>query len=311
MRALKIAGLALNGLRCSPLRVTLTTLGVTFATGALVTMIALALGVQRQVETPFLALALLNNIQVKPEESRGDKKPPRLNDEALARMEALPGVSVAYPDSHVKNIKIRYGDKEATAIGLAMPREAALVNMADEILLAGHFFDEGDQPEAILGVAVATGLGFSNPKDAVGKEVTVEADTVTSESGGQFTVGRKVLTVEIVGVYQAPLPMPPGTQLGIFLPVDLMKEIGGMDLKSAVDILKAGGSTAAAGYVSVTVRVRDPAYLDDVEKAIHAMGFHTQTVLSRLQDMRRFFLAIQLLLTVVGCIALGIAALGS
>ena len=53
MRALKIAGLALNGLRRSPLRVTLTTLGVTFATGALVTMIALALGVQRQVETPF------------------------------------------------------------------------------------------------------------------------------------------------------------------------------------------------------------------------------------------------------------------
>ena len=68
MRSLKIAGLALNGLRRSPLRVTLTTLGVTFATGALVTMVALALGVQRQVETPFRALALLNNIQVKPEE---------------------------------------------------------------------------------------------------------------------------------------------------------------------------------------------------------------------------------------------------
>ena len=32
--SLKIAGLALNGLRRSPLRVTLTTLGVTFATGA-------------------------------------------------------------------------------------------------------------------------------------------------------------------------------------------------------------------------------------------------------------------------------------
>ena len=40
------------------------------------------------------------------------------------------------------------------------------------------------------------------------------------------------------------------------------------------------------------------------------MGYHTQTILSKLQDMRRFFLAIQLLLTVVGSIALGIAALG-
>ena len=61
-------------------------------------------------------------------------------------MEKLPGVAVAYPDSHVKGIKIRYRDKEATAIGLAMPREAALVNMADEILVAGRFFDEGNQP---------------------------------------------------------------------------------------------------------------------------------------------------------------------
>ena len=40
------------------------------------------------------------------------------------------------------------------------------------------------------------------------------------------------------------------------------------------------------------------------------MGYHTQAILSRLQDMRRFFLAIQLLLTAVGGIALAIAALG-
>ena len=40
------------------------------------------------------------------------------------------------------------------------------------------------------------------------------------------------------------------------------------------------------------------------------MGYRTRTILSKLQDMRRFFLAIQLLLTAVGGIALAIAALG-
>ncbi len=58
------------------------------------------------------------------------------------------------------------------------------------------------------------------------------------------------------------------------------------------------------------MRVRDPKDLDAVEKRIKAMGFHTKTMLSRLQDMRRFFLAIQVLLSVVGAIALTIAALG-
>jgi len=310
IRALKIAGLAINGLRRSPLRVILTTLGVTFATGALVTMIALALGVQRQVETPFRALSLLNNIQVKPKEPSGIPKPPPLNDEALARLEKLPGVAVAYPDAHVKGIKIRYRNKESTAIGLALPREAALLGVADELLVAGRLFEEGDQPEAILGVQLAESLGFGTPQDALGAKITVEAAGLMPEGSSEFSFRRKLLTVTIVGIYRAPPLMPGSAQQGIFLPVELMKEIPGMYLEAALNQLKAGGNPAAAGYASVTVRVRDPAYLDGVEKEIRAMGYHTQAILSKLQDMRRFFLAIQLLLTVVGSIALSIAALG-
>ncbi len=316
MRALKIALLALNGLRRSPLRVTLTTLGVTFATGALVTMIALALGVQRQVETPFRALALLNNIQVKAEEGKAhDGKSasnvPPLGDKALERLEKLPGVASAYPDAHVKGIKIRYGKKEATAVGLALPAEASLVGVADEFLVAGRLFEEGNsQPEAILGLQVAENLGFKSGAEAIGKQITVEASGLMHDGDSDFSYRRKLLTVTIVGVYRAPALMPASAQQSIFLPVELMKEIPGMYFESAINQLKAGGNPDAAGYASVTVRVRDPADLDGVEKAIQAMGYHTQTILSKLRDMRRFFLAVQLLLTVVGSVALGIAALG-
>jgi putative ABC transport system permease protein len=295
MRALKIVGLALMGLRRSPLRVTLTTLGVTFATGTLVTMIGLALGVQKQMETPFRALGLLNNIQVKREEPDGDKKRPYLRDETIKQLESLPGVTAVYPDSHVKNIKIRNGDKDTTCIGLAMPREAGLVNMADEILVAGTFFDERDLPEAIIGSAPVKTLGFNDPRDAIGKQVTLEAAGDKPNSSGY-----KRLTVTIVGVYTAPPLMPPGAQQGIILPVDLMSQIPGVYLESAL----------AEGYASVTVRAEDPSMLDKVAKEISAMGYHPRTVLSKLQDMRRFFLVIRLLLSVVGGIALSIAALG-
>jgi putative ABC transport system permease protein len=295
MRILKIVGLALLGLKRSPLRVTLTTLGVTFAAGAFVTMIALALGVQKQMETPFRALAILNNLQVKPEERAPGKKPAALNDHALQEFEKLPGVTAAYPDSHVKNISIRYGDKETTAIGLAMPREAGLVNMADEILVAGTFFDESNEPQVILGVQPAKSLGFNNPNDAVGKKVKVTAIDGTAEARD-----REALTVTIVGVYSAPPLMPSGAQQGIFLPVELMKEIPGIYLESAL----------SSGYTSVTVRVRDPDNLREVENKIRGMGFQVRSVLSKLQDMRKFFLAIQLLLACVGSVALGIAALG-
>ena len=89
-----------------------------------------------------------------------------------------------------------------------------------------------------------------------------------------------------------------------------MKQLRGMYLESAVNIVESGGDLKAGDYGSATVRVRNPKDLDAVEKQIKAMGYHTRTMLSRLQDMRKFFFAIQLLLTVVGSIALTIAALG-
>jgi len=75
-------------------------------------------------------------------------------------------------------------------------------------------------------------------------------------------------------------------------------------------MLESGGDPKAAGYASATVRVRDPKDLDAVETRIRGMGFHTQAILAKLQDMRRYFFAVQVLLTVVGTIALTIAALG-
>jgi putative ABC transport system permease protein len=310
MRMLEIAGLAVQGLRRSPLRVTLTTLGVTFATGVLVTMVALSLGVQRQVETPFRALALLNNIEVRPEERHGSQRPRRLNDDALAEIEKLPGVATAYPDAHVKNIHLRYNGKETTAIGLALPIEVALLGVSQEILVAGRLFEEGDQHDAIVGIEIVNALGLISPQDALGKQVTVEAAEMTSAGDNQLKVSRKTITVTIVGVYQAPAIMGARAQNGIFLPIELMKQLRGAYMESAWNVVENLGDVKAAGYGGATVRVRDPKDLDAVEKKIRAMGFQTKTILARLHDMQRFFLAVRVLLTVVGTIALTIAALG-
>ena len=117
-------------------------------------------------------------------------------------------MAVAYPDSHVKGIKIRYRDKETTAIGLAMPREAALVGMADEILVAGRLFEEGDQPEAILGMQLAKSLGFSSPQGRHRGRDHRRGRRLMSEAAASSLIDHKVLTVTIVGIYRAPPLMP-------------------------------------------------------------------------------------------------------
>lgn len=310
MRALRIAALALEGLRRNPLRVTLTTLGVTIAASAMVAMIAVAIGIQRQVETPMKALGLLNNIQVRPKDGTAAKDAPPLDDAALARMEKLPGVAAAYPDVHVRGLKIRHGEKEESAIGLAMPREASLFGIAEEILVAGRFFDEGNQPEVIIGAQLLRGLGFSKPQDAIGEKVTLETVGLTPEGGKDFAFERKNFVVTIVGVYEAPAFLPSQARSGVFLPVELMKQIPGIRFESTLEKLKAGILGTSPGYSAATVRVREPSSVGDVEKQIQAMGYQTRSVLSRLEGMRLFFIAIKVLLAVVGTVAMVIAALG-
>ena len=64
MRAWKIAGSALQGLRRTPLRLALTVLGVSIGSGALATMVGFSIGLQRFIETPFQALGLLDKAKI-------------------------------------------------------------------------------------------------------------------------------------------------------------------------------------------------------------------------------------------------------
>jgi putative ABC transport system permease protein len=324
MRSWKIAALALEGLRRRPLRVTLTAAGVAIAGGALVAMVAFALGLQRQMETPFRALALLNNIQVSPKgieplhnhgrnpnsDDRDVRDAPPLDDAALEKIKQLPGVVAAYPDLRVRGIKVRYGDKSATGVALGIPREAALFGIEQDLMVIGHLFDDDGSPQTLLGTDIVQELGFASPEEALGKTVAVEAMGLSPEEGKSFSFARKELQAAVVGVYRAP-PMLPGlARRGVLLPVELMKQIPGSTFEAALNRLKAGASAAAAGYATATVRVEHPSDLDRVEQEIRALGFNARQVLSQLKEMRMFLVFLEVLLAALGTVALIVAALG-
>ena len=133
MRIWRIVCLALGGLRRRPLRVALTCLGVTIASGALVSMVAFALGLQSQAEAPFEKLGLLSNIEVRPGKGSDSDDSSALNDAALERMAAIPRVALAYPDFRANDIKISYGERTRSGIAFGLPREAALFGVMEEI----------------------------------------------------------------------------------------------------------------------------------------------------------------------------------
>lgn len=308
MRTWRIVWLALGGLFRTPLRALLTSLGVTIASGALVSMVGFALGIQANAEAPFEQLGLLNNIEVSRRQGGDSKASPTLDDAALQRMETLPRVALAYPEFRAQNVKISYRDQTETSIALGLPREALRFGPVRELLTAGGPFGLASEPEVILGEPLVEDLGFTSPAEAIGKVLTLNTAGLAQDDESTFKFHRQELPVTVVGVYRSPGRGPRFAGRGIILPVELMKDIPGVDFSSAIEALQAGRETG--GYQRVIVRVEHPSDLAKVEKNIKEMGFKTHSLLEDLEEMRTFFVFLDVLLASVGTVALVVAGLG-
>jgi len=69
--------------------------------------------------------------------------------------------------------------------------------------------------------------------------------------------------------------------------------------------LRGGGKT----YMTLTVRVKDPGKVAQVQDAISKMGFRTFSVLDATKSLRRFFTVLDLFLGIFGSLALAVATL--
>lgn len=235
---------AMAGAARARLRSALTALGVAIGCGALVSMIAFALGLQRQIEAPLKRLGLLNDVHVSPRsdgERRGDRKrdrdpgdageespeegsapaegkgdaiaasnvpPPKhapLDAAAVAALRAIPGVRFAYPDMSLHDVDVAHGEKSARAFALALPREIGSSDQFKEMLAEGRFFSLDDVPEVVIANSLVRDLGFKSPLEALYQKIDVStAGLASSGETGEFKFQRKTLTVTVVGVFEPP-----------------------------------------------------------------------------------------------------------
>lgn len=337
MRAWWIMLLALGGLWRRPLRALLTILGVTIAAGSLFSMVGFALGMQRQAEAPFEKLDLLKNIEIHVRSDRHEMKDPDdpdsppsddeeetdaspnsqgreeellvLDDELLAKIQQMPDVAVAYPQFRLGNLEVRHGDKKQRCMAIGAPREVGLVDFGVELLVAGQFFDLGaGEPQVLLSTTVVEKLGFESPQAAVGQDVTLVASGLARRDDDAFEYRTKEVTATILGVYEPPTPAIGPLARTLLLPVDVMKDIPGVAFGMGGP--HRGSNLPPRGYARAIVRVEHPSDLLRVEKRLKEMGLRTQTAVERLDELRTFFVFLDVLLAAVGTVALVVAALG-
>jgi putative ABC transport system permease protein len=74
------------------------------------------------------------------------------------------------------------------------------------------------------------------------------------------------------------------------------------------DTTQAGSKVPT--YSTVTVRVKDPGKIQQVEDAVRKMGFNTFSMLDATRSLRRFFAILDLFLGIFGSLALAVASIG-
>jgi putative ABC transport system permease protein len=341
MKGYDLFELAVRNLRQSKLRNGLTTIGISVGVASLVAMLSLGVGLQQLATRRLAGSGMFDTVFVMSkqdtrgfdrDEDRKDQHPekaPVLDEAARQQMTHLPNVTEVEPEVRVMG-QIVYGGQTHFGFVTGLPMSARENEAFDN--LQGKFFSRSDADEVILLNDFAKELDPKNPKDLIGKEVTLRygehqslaADADSSgrpqisgaEAGsssksddnyGFSSVVRKAQQLKVVGIVdEEPYGGMRTVSRGrIFLPVDLTEKLNMAEFSDMRSSLRGHGKT----YATLTVRVKDPAKVAQVQDTIKQMGFRTFSVLDATKSLRRFFTVLDLFLGIFGSLALAVATL--
>jgi len=341
MKGYDLLDLAVRNLRQSKLRNGLTTVGISVGVASLVAMLSLGVGLQQLATRRLAGSGMFDTVFVTSkqdfrdfnrDEDRKDQHPedaPVLDESARVKMTQLKYVTEVEPEIRVMG-EIVYNGKTHFGFVTGLPMSARENEAFDT--LQGKFFSRSDAEEVILLKDFAKELEPANPASLIGKEVTLrygerqplaaDSDNVgrPTMSEGQnslddkpapdsygFSVVRKMQPLKVLGIiddepYGGMRTVSRGR---IFLPVDLTEKLNMAQFTDMRSSLRGGGKN----YMTLTVRVKDPAKVSEVQDAIKQMGFRTFSILDATKSLRRFFTVLDLFLGIFGSLALAVATL--
>ncbi len=338
MKGYDLFELAVRNLRQSKLRNGLTTVGISVGVASLVAMLSLGVGLQQLATRRLAGSGMFDTVFVTSkqdfrgfdrEEDQKDQHPeeaPVLDQPARDQMAHLRYVTEVEPEVRVMG-EIAYGGQTHFGFVTGLPMSARENEAFDK--LQGKFFSGPAADEVILMEEFAKELNPQDPKQLIGQEVTLrygERQALPADTGGRpqlsgaqngdsnsaddfgFSVVRKTQALKVVGIIQEEPygGMRTVSRGRIFLPVDLTEKLNMAQFTDMRSSLRGGGGKT---YMTLTVRVKDPGKVSEVQDAINKMGFRTFSILDATRSLRRFFTVLDLFLGIFGSLALAVATL--
>ncbi len=336
MKTRDLSELAVRNLREAVLRNSLTTLGVAVGVASLVAMLSLGVGLQTLASQRLTRSGLFDAVFVTSQRNFRGPRPPAptdsapkkesrsLDEDARQQLSKLSNVTEVYPQIRFVT-EVRYTGKSETTSVLGLPDSSRSGGAFDG--MKGAFFSSPTANEAILQIDFAKVLS-DEPPALIGKELTLRyaeraalskaadddealLDTMmgSGKPGGISIVPREK-TLRIVGVIES----DPSAGIGgfggarVYLPLKTAEQLH----VAQPDDLQAflSGNPAKPSYMAMTVRVRSPKDVLQVEDSIKQMGFATFSLLDATKSLRLVFTVFDLFLGLFGSLALTVASLG-
>jgi putative ABC transport system permease protein len=339
MKSRDLTELALRNLREAILRNSLTTLGVAVGVASLVAMLSLGVGLQTLASDRLTKSGLFDAVFVTSRRDfrgPGGDGPPRkssappekfkpLDEDARQQFAALPNVVDVYPQIRFLT-DVRYQGNNFSTNVLGVPESSRTASAFDGI--TGKYFSSPTAEEAILQADFAKELS-PQPSSLVGKEITLryaerrtaspdeiakekDIDTQLDEmmSGGISIVSREK-KLRIAGVIDS----DPSAGIGgfgggrVFLPIKVAEQFHAAQANDVQDFVRGGGSGKPT-YAALTIRVKNPKNVLQVEDTIKKSGYNAFSLLDAARSLRLVFTVFDLFLGLFGSLALTVASLG-
>jgi putative ABC transport system permease protein len=328
--------LAVRNLREAVLRNSLTTLGVAVGVASLVAMLSLGVGLQTLASQRLTRSGLFDAVfvtsqrdfrgarQAQAANSAPKKEARALDEDARQQLAKLANVTEVYPQVRFLT-EVRYAGKSPTTSVLGLPDSSKASGAFEG--MTGAYFSSSSADEAILQIEFAKELS-DQPATLVGKDLVLryaERAALSKEDGGNpsflegvmgaanaggISIVPREKTLRIVGVIESDPSAGVGGFGGgrVFLPLETAERLH----VAQPDDLQAflSGDPAKPSYLALTVRVRSPKDVPQVEAAIKQLGFSTFSLLDATKSLRLVFTVFDLFLGLFGSLALTVASLG-
>ena len=322
MKLFDLIRLILGNLSRRKARVALTAIGVVIGTAAVVILVSLAIGLQKNANEQLYGIGDLTQIQVMPAyemEGRGGGgggvavpvggKPggqPQaahlLTNLALDELRAIPGVDLVIAREYLMTgVLIKYQKLEG-GVGVIGVDTSDLASLRLEATEGGTELGRGT---IVIGAMVSN--NFYDPHLRPGQEPPPppelygqQLQLVLSKYDSQGNETRKTLSMRVTGVLKETRGESDWT---IYLPLDQIKSLNEWAQGRRINYNKEG-------YSQVVVKVQDVEKVLDISDQITQMGFQAFTPQSFVQGINNFYVILQFIFGGVGAIALLVAAIG-